>query len=314
MRIVYTGGECSSADELRDAVRRRAPELEEANALDVARSFSVEVATGSDGVTRGSVRIQEPSGANVTRRLEGRSCREVLDALAFIVAELGRAVSIEASPADATLQLAAPTESLEPMTEPAPPRTLVTPSPAPTRTDTARRLWQAGVGVEAVFTPTPSWRPAQAAYIDVSWPRPGMLLAPSARVTALRATSGAVRGAIGDAELLWVSGRMEVCPLRWGDERWWAVPCVMVEAGLLEATGSRAANTTTQRTLWLAPGLTARAALAVLDALVVEADAGALLPVIQPRFFFAEGEGQGETIHQVANVGFRFGIKLGVRF
>lgn len=313
VRIVYEArAACGNALEFREAVRQRAPELVDAGIYDAAREFNVGVTLGPDGVMRGKVEIFEPSGANVTRRLEGRDCAEVVDALAFIVAELGRAVSIEGDahapaepdqaptapnqPAPATPQLAA-----EPaLEERAPP-------------ERARLRVQAGVGLQALSAMMPDWALGQLVYADLAWTRAGWPSAVTARLSALRAASGTIRGAIGDAEMLWLSLRGEAC-VRLGREPWWATPCATFDVGWLEATGSRAANTTTKRAVWLSPGLTARATLVALKFLAIEPEVGVLVPLSRPRLFFAGAEGDGETIHRVSEVGFRAGMSLGVLF
>jgi hypothetical protein len=92
------------------------------------------------------------------------------------------------------------------------------------------------------------------------------------------------------------------------------MPCVTFDVGWVEANGSRASNSKTTRTAWLAPGLAARVAYAPLGVLVVEAEGGLMAPLSRPRFFFANAQGQPETVHAVRAVGFRAGLRAGVRF
>lgn len=300
---------CANASEFRDAVRQRAPELVDAGTHDAAREFNVAVTSGPDGVMRGKVEIFEPSGANVTRRLEGRDCAEVVEALAFIVAELGRAVSIEGE-ADAPMDPdhASPT--------PAPPpsqRAEELASERSSNTERTRWRFQVGVGLQAASALMPDWAVGQLIYAELDRTRAGLPSAATARLSALRAASGIIRGAIGDAEMLWLSLRGDAC-LRFGHAPLWASPCATFDVGWLDATGSRAANATTKRAVWLSPGLTARATLVALKFLVLEPEAGVFVPLSRPRLFFAGPESEAETIHRVSAVGFRAGLAVGVLF
>lgn len=311
LRIHYeAGAACGNALEFREAVRQRAPELVDAGIYDAAREFNVGVTLGPDGVMRGKVAIFEPSGANVTRHLEGRDCAEVVEALAFIVAELGRAVSIEG-------EGDAPEKTEQPSTAPAaprsPPRDAEPPISKDATPEPARWRVRAGVGLQALSALMPTWALGQLFYAELERTRVGVPSAVTARLSALRAASGTIRGAIGDAEMLWLSLRGEAC-VRFGREPFSASPCATLDVGWLDATGSRAANTTTKRAAWLSPGLTVRTSLVALKFLTIEPDAGIFMPLSRPRLFFAGAEGEGETIHRVGAVGLRAGLSVGVLF
>ena len=313
VRIQYEqGAACGNASDFREAVRQRAPELVDAGIYDAAREFNVGVTLGPDALVRGKVAIFEPSGATVTRRLEGRDCAEVVAALAFIVAELGRAVSIEGE-ADA------PEEPDQGSKAPAPPASgtpLSQAEPASVEDaalEPARWRVQAGVGLQALSALMPTWALGQLVYAELDRTRAGLPSAVTARLSAMRAASGTIHGAIGDAEMLWLSLRGEAC-VRFGRQPFWVSPCATFDGGWLEATGSRAANTTTKRTAWLSPGLTARATLVGLKFLVIEPEVGVFVPLSRPRLFFAGAEGEGETVHRVGAVGLRAGLSLGVLF
>src|SRR5262245_5910357 len=158
VRIAYRAGAgCPSDDEFRAAVARRAPELADAQQGEPAREFSADVTERPDGSIQGKLEISEPSGARATRRIEGDDCHEVSEALAFIVAELARALHIEPD---------------EPV---APPSPIVTapPARAPERAPTPKpppkqkRLhWEAGFGLEATKAPAPDWLLGPAVYLE----------------------------------------------------------------------------------------------------------------------------------------------------
>jgi hypothetical protein len=313
VRITYTShGDCATAAEFREAVRRRAPELEDAPPGEAAREFVAE-ATEREGGAHGTVVISEPSGATVTRRLEGNDCREVTDALAFIVAELGRAIRIDEEGAPPPAGPAAPPSAPIPSPEPA----RATPaSEATPRTSPSRLRWEAGVGLEAVLAPAPDWMLAPFGYFEGGWANDGVSPLLSLRLSFLYAKSGSIHGTVGDAEIRWAVARAELCGPRFGDGSFSASGCAFFDAGAIEGSGSRATDPKTPVAPWLSPGLAVRGQLLLERTLVVGVQAGAFVPLVRPRFYFSNPEAgaAGDTLHEVPKVGFRAGFSLGVLF
>jgi hypothetical protein len=308
VRITYAGdGHCVPAADFREAVRRKAPELHEAAAGEDAREFVVEVNVRADGTASGNVTISEPSGATATRRLEGDDCSEVTDALAFIVAELGRALRID--------------EGETAVVSPTP----VAPSAAPRRASpesdqklvappTLRLRWEAGVGIQAVRAPAPAWLVAPLAYLDLGWAQDRHEPLFSGRVSAFYAKSGTIPGNVGDAEIRWAAVRAELCGPHFTGGVFAASGCASFDAGVLEGRGTRAAEPKTDRAVWLSPGLTLRGHLTLVRTLVGGVEGGGFVPQVRPRFYFAGTGGERETVHEVPWVGFRVGLGLGVLF
>lgn len=302
VRVSYSGdAECPSSEAFREAVERRAPDLTAAGEGELAREFVVSVRRTAEA-WQGNVQIADPSGAKATRQLEGSDCQEVSDALAFIVAELGRAVRLDDEPAPA------PTISV------APPAPVPPPSAPPAVRDARVVHVAAGVGLLAVSEPTPDWAPGLAAWLDVGWAPGGKRTLASARLSLLRAASGTISGTIGDADLTWLSSRVDVCAPRLGSDAYWLAPCAGIDVGWIEASGSRALHATSKTAPWLAPGLSLRTGLMALKAFVLEAEATGLLPLSRPQLYFATTEGERETLHSVGNWGFRAGLNVGALF
>lgn len=308
VRITYMArGDCPTPEGFREAVRQRAPELEDAADGEPARQFVVEATEGGGGA-RGTVVISEPSGASVTRRLEGDDCREVADALAFIVAELGRAVRIDAE---------IPGET-EPPPAPPPPPPVVPPPPRPVEEppNEPRKLWEAGAGAEIIGGPAPDLLLAPFGYLELGRARRGSAPLFSARLSFLYSKSGTIDGTIGNADIRWLAARAELCGPRFGTLVLSVGPCAAFDVGELEGSGYGSANPKSEDALWLAPGLSARALLTVERKLVIGAALGAFVPLVRPRFYFAGGgsAGDSETIHTVPSVGFRAALGVGVQF
>ncbi|HYJ11386.1 MAG TPA: hypothetical protein VEX18_20325 [Polyangiaceae bacterium] len=321
-RITYMGElGCRTSAEFRESVRRHAPELRDAVEHEPAREFVLAVTVNDDGSTLGSVDISEPSGASVMRRLNGHSCGEVADAMAFIVAELGMAARLEREGTDdergdrqGTREAGAAPASPPAPSQPAPPERVAA-SSVPRSQPRLRWLrYQAGGGVDAVHGPVPGWTWGPVAYFEVGWKPSGVGALAAARLSLSRTASKTVNGKIGDAVFHWFTGRAEGC-LPWlGTESFVATPCVTFDVGWLEAKASRADNPRTKRTVWLSPGLSVRASYAPLRMLVIEAEGGLMVPLSRPRFFFADVESDSETIYDVKTVGFRAGLRAGVLF
>lgn len=312
VRITYhADAECPTAEDFRNAVARRAPELADAEHGEPAREFSADVSERPDGRFQGKLEISEPSGARATRRLEGDDCHEVSEALAFIVAELGRSLRIE------------PDESVEapPAVEPVPP---VAPEPAKAREEPPEKKppekrfrWEAGIGLDATNAPSPDWLLGPSVYVEVgrsALPEPAFL---SGRLSAHYAKSGIIHGEIGNAEIRWVAFRAELCGPRLHSGYFSLGGCALFDAGEVEGKGAGSADPTTRASLWLAPGLLARVKATILPALVVlGVEGGLFVPLIRPRFYFggAGDQGTGETVHEVPAVGSLVALDLGVLF
>jgi hypothetical protein len=318
VRITYASDHtCATASDFREAVRRRAPELEDAGVGEAAREFVAEVSLRADGTAGGKVTISEPSGATVTRRLEGNDCGEVTEALAFIVAELGRAIRIEVEDETGVPQMGE--ARVSPRGEPAaPPDRAESKANAekakPPTEPMARVRWEAGVAVHAVLAPTPDWVLARLAYLELGWAADGTSAVVSGRLSALYAASGTIQGTVGDAEIRWWVARAELCGPRFAFGVTAASGCATFDAGVIEGRGSRAELPKTERALWLSPGLTVRGHLTLEQTLVLGLEGGAFVPQIRPRFYFAGPGSDSETIHDVPWVGFRAGFGLGVLF
>jgi hypothetical protein len=313
VRITYAGqAACSDGAAFRETVRRKAPELVDAGSDEAAREFVVEVRVRKDGTAEGKVAISEPTGAAITRRLEGDDCAEVTEALAFIVAELGRAVVLEAEG----------DETVPPPLPPPPAKSdAVVPKPAdekptverPEPSRGSRLRWEAGAGLQAVRAPAPDFLAAPLVYVELGFAPDGVSSLFSGRISGLYAKSGTLRGTIGNADIFWITGRAEFCGPRFGSVLA-ASGCATFDAGALEGTGNRAGEQRTRRVVWLSPGLTLRGHLVVVRTLVVGAEGGVFVPQIRPRFYFTDSGGNRDTVHTVPWVGFRAGLGLGVLF
>lgn len=313
VRIEYSAGDgCPTAAQFRQAVHDRAPELTDAPEGEPAREFVVNTERREEHAF-GSVVISDPSGATVTRRLDGNRCTEVADALAFIVAELGNTARLESEAASTPPARPALAAASKPHLAS---QTAAKGNDSPASVPTARRHWEAGVGLESVRAPAPDWVLAPLVYAELLLARDRSVSFTSARLSLSYGKSGTIRGTIGDAEIRWFVGRTELCGWLVGENPVLGA-CGTVELGVIAGRGGGGAEAPkVQSALWLAPGVSLRGTNTLEHTLVFGLEAGAFFPLVRPRFYFANGEDEAdsETIHEVPALGFRAQASLGVRF
>jgi hypothetical protein len=227
---------------------------------------------------RGSLRIFGPLERGVERIFHADNCSELADALAFVIATLMTPEADDVRPAG---QQPAPTTAKAPPAE-----------------ERARFRFGGGMSLGAYTALSPELLPV---------PRAGLRIvrtrnddrgdAWAAQLSIARATSGRLRGRLGDAELTFFAARGELCGPSWGT----AVrvsACALLDVGQLTGVGFAQYDAATKHSLWLSPGMLGRAELRLADALCLIVDAGATVPLVRPRFFFA-ARNEEETLHEV---------------
>ncbi|HEY5956966.1 MAG TPA: hypothetical protein VIV60_10455, partial [Polyangiaceae bacterium] len=119
----------------------------------------------------------------------------------------------------------------------------------------------------------------------------------------------------GDVRFRWLSARFFDCPIGRRFAGIGIAACANAELGLLRGEPHRTDHGTSRNGLWLAPGL------GVLMSVerrwfVLDAFAGALVPLLRHKFYFAPGESPDGQI--VANrppiIGFASELRVGVTF
>jgi hypothetical protein len=256
-------------------------------------SVSVEVGTEADGV-HGHVSLAR--GARTTERaIAGASCDEVVDALALIVA-------ISLDPNANTGPLPSPSPAARAPLRPPPP------AREPVRARSRPWRWEAGFGFDAEGALAPRLAVGPRVGLRLSRPEPSALVS-SLAATAARVDSGAVHPGPGElATFTLVSLRLEACSFGLASGALRLEPCLAAEAGSLSAAGTHPRGSRTAAVGWAAGAALGRAKLAVLDALSLQAAAGAVFPLSRYRFGFV-GE---PAVYETARAGLLLGIGLAV--
>ena len=248
----------------------------------------------------GTLVAYDRSGAQGSRRIEGKTCREVAEALAFfsgLVIELGGRLEAEEAPAPPPKVTPPPASA--PATAKAPP---VAPS-AP-----ARRLELSVValgGARGAFAPSPRLTGELGADLAVQ----GGPWQPSARLIAFVGSSG-LDSAAGSARLRFGGARLELCPWRIGNDVLALHTCIGSELGLVLARGEIAEEPRSKTTPWATLEATLRLQWFASRALFAELGGGPVLPLVRTHYFFAPDR----SIYSVPALSARVALGIGLRF
>jgi len=236
-------------------------------------TVSVEL-TDHTSVIVGQLRLREPDGTETLRAVSGRTCEEVVPALALIAAVL---IDPEAVTHGSTL----------PTTSPAPaPSSAVTPPPAG-----LGARWRArpslGMGISATSTvaPNPSFAPSLELGLEADV---GLARGPLLLLAFERFGSSTFSTPAGLADFSTLLGRLSLCPLRWPSRGPVAVaPCGAFEAGSLHVGVSQTIDKSEPTVLWLAAGAGLHLDVHPLRVLGIELDLLGIFPLVRDHFYFS---------------------------
>lgn len=280
------------------------------------RSFAISVKAGDRGALRGRLDIRANERSYV-REVDGRTCDEVVAALALIAA---LAIDPHASTkAVAALEIPPP-EPVAPLVVEERPFAF-----GPSAIDAlARPLERAprpiaksgGVAMTVGGDVTlrtgllPANTPLVGVAVGVAADESSRsVLSPSAFVTAstslgdLRATSGGAA-----AKVSWLGARSSLCPVRFALSQTWDVrPCAAFELGRMRARSEGLSDPQADDRLWFAVGGSLFFQWNVARHVLLAAHGAVLAPIRQDRFY----AGPSTTLFEVPGLGTSWGIILG---
>jgi hypothetical protein len=288
--------ECPSESEFLEKLTGTARRVRLAQAGDHI-DFVVTLLT-AQGETVGRLERQTQGGTVAIRELRDLSCTRVADGLALsldlaLEPAAPRASSAADQPSEPPSPSANSDTSAEPVPalappmmkeEPAPPLSAPHIDPQPvsaarppadaSRPRAARlQRWSLGLTGGAISGLAPSALARGTLFVQADHALPRAASDLAFRLAVVGAL-GSLSTEIGPVKRWLAAGRGEVCPWHWGGETLNVRPCLAFELG---ATGASAAEQASS--LWAAPGLAARAALALLPGVGLELEAGALAPL-----------------------------------
>ncbi len=302
---------CPAASAFAAKIEGHTPLARQATSEVASRRFRAVFDTSSPAA-RGRLEIVDFDGTPSVREVEGRDCNEVADALALIAAIV---IDPNARPASPPPQ--EPATRPRPITEvrmpqPIPAPVLVAPRPRPPLEPESEPLplrlgliFQAGVVSERLV---PKLGIALVYGVEALLDR-DELFAPSVRASLYRIRSGEIATDFGKAKFEWTAGRLSACPILLTWESFGFRPCVIGDFGRVRAEGYETNQGAEESLFWAALGAAGRAETLLLDALLLEIEAGALFPLSNQRFFFEpsfEIYQIGPGVYALGGIGFRF--------
>jgi hypothetical protein len=237
---------CTDKDAFMAAVRARSARIREAEPGETARAFRVALAVTPDGAYRGELTVVDADSEGPwgrSRSIDGKSCQEVVDALAiFTVLAVDPSAVTGEQPVDAP-----PEETAVPPPiplAPPPPRAKPPKPPPPreqTHDDPARPRALAGIHAGLFAAGAAAPLPAGGAFSEIGYDdgrRVGVTWNPSARITLTVTGLAKVTVPEGTAALRWTKLGLDGCPFVFRVATSVAVrPCLTLSEGLLNASG-----------------------------------------------------------------------------
>jgi hypothetical protein len=315
---------CSGAEAFLSTVRSRTERVRQAVGSEPRTTLQVRL-TRIRGQVLGELRLIDDRGGTDTRKVQGASCDDVVQALSLTAAlalDPSAVTSTSTAPATTPAAAASTTASTNtspvastaasttasPVTSTAAPPTLPTPRAPAAPPIVAPDL------TARVSDNTP--HPDDGVSSDEDLPVPkGELgagvggttllagsLSPSVTLVARKNLDGdgVFRPSLGLAVSyvrndVWQSPRSvkaslaaaggSLCPLRWTASVVAFQPCALVVAGWLSASGYQLTHTSTVGRLWLSAGAALRMAVLLGQALSLEAELGFTAPLLKRRFY-----------------------------
>jgi hypothetical protein len=269
LRVNYVApAGCSSRTTFVAELEARTRRVHVVDTTEPVASISVELADHTTGVV-GQLRLREPDGTETLRAVAGKTCEEVVPALALIAAVLVDPESVTRG------STAAPALSS-------------TPAPPPP-SDGAR--WRArpsfGIGMSATSTvaPSPSFAPSLELGLEADV---GVRRGPLLLVAFERFGSSTVSTPAGLADFSTLLGRVSLCPVRWPSRGLFSLaPCGAFEAGSLHVDVSDSIDESEPSVLWLAAGPGLHLEVHPLRVLGIELELLGIFPLVRDHFYFS---------------------------
>lgn len=300
-------GACPDAASFTARVRLRTQRGREAEAEELARTFTIRVLEEARGFV-GDIAFLDDGGAPVSRRVGGEQCEPVVDSLALITALALDATLREAEPSSSAAR--EPTSSPLPGSEkaPAPVATARLASPVPAQRPAERWLRSARVGVVGGYETTIEALPL-GLLGQLDW-RSGLSLRFAAHFASSEHTLGDGRSA--ELRVLGLESSGCYAPLRVDELVLW--PCAWLDLGTLRAEGKKSAELPTasgKAIFWASVGPELRVAWEPDVPFWLELRGTLGFPLVVHGFAFDQPEAK---VFEVPRVTAGAGVATGVRF
>lgn len=281
VEVHFDGPEgCSGANAFFGSVRSRTDRVRRADADEPRTTVQVRLSR-EHGHVVGELRMSDDRGETDTRRVQGASCDEVVEALSLTAAlALDPSARLFVPPAaPSTDDAATRTERDQPVPA-AVTTTVPTPSASASRPAPGFEL---GAGLVGLAVLSGSFSPGIGVAARKNLGRDGRFR-PTLGL-GLAYVRNDVLQSPQDAEVALAAMGATVCPLRWAASILTVQPCALVLAGWLSATGRQVTHVDTVDRSWLSAGLTVRTAAFLGRGFSLELEGGISAPLVKRRFF-----------------------------
>jgi hypothetical protein len=287
VEVLFDGPEgCSGANAFFTSLRSRTDHVRQADAAEPRTTLQVRLSR-EHGHVVGELRTIDSSGETDTRRVQGATCDDVVQALS-LTAALALAptdvLSVPAAvprtdaaaigvPAKAVLtaeKQPAPAEVVPAQTPSAP-----VPRPVPSI--------ELGAGLLGLAVLSGSFSPGIGLAVRKTLGRDGAFR-PTLGLALAYARNDVWQSPQG-AQVALVGMAATMCPLRWTASILKVQPCALGLAGRMTATGRQVTHVSTVDRFWLSAGLTVRMAAFLGRGFSLELEGGITAPLLKRRFF-----------------------------
>ncbi len=273
---------CPDAAGFREQVLGRTHRMRFADAgTRAALTWSVSVVETGSG-SRGTLRVTGSQPGNLARSVTDSSCAQVVGALGLVAA-----LSVDPEASLTTPEKPPPAPPAAPLAKPA----AAAPAKPPRVESNAKRnsgATKLSVGLTLTgrngVAPKLAWAPRP--FVGISFRSPSGYTW-GLGLSAMQ-THGSAAVDIGRADFTWTTARLEAFPVRWAYGHWRFEPALFIEGGQLRARGMAITPAAeVHRPALLAGGL-GRLGFLALDLLLLQVEAGPLVPVLRDRFYLRE--------------------------
>lgn len=290
----------------------------------------------------GSLAVVTPDGAApAVREVEADTCSEVVEALALVAAltvdpdaktaplseaavvEAASAVALDGEPESAASPEPPPVAGEEasrpsPRPDPGPAPKPEAPKPAPTPPPRRELGLEAALGAQVELAHAPFGRPFPAGRAFAEVGAAGTAIFRPAVGASFAWGTDSVEGYFGAADLAWLAGRVELCPVDLLPAARLALrPCAAFELGLVRGAGKVRELPLAARSaefLWASAALLGRLEVMPAGPVLLRLEPALLAPFVPEAAFELSGPEGTETVLDVPRVSYALGVAAGLRF
>jgi len=309
---------CSGADAFFSSLRSRTDMVRQADGSEPHTTLQVRL-TRTRGRVLGELRVVDDRGGTDTRKMQGATCDDVVQALSLTAALAMDPSALLSAPATAPVPGATSgTETSATPLVPTPPgkrdrseaalsKTVDDASGSRSASDAAR--FEVGTSALGTALLTSSTTPGIA--VSSRWTLAGHgVLLPTLGLAIAYLRNDAVQSP-GPVQVSLTEVVATGCPLRFSASMVTLQPCALVAAGWFTASGRQAMHNYEVGHLWLSAGGTLRVAAALGHGLSLELEGGAVAPLFKRRFYSTTQKnivGETSSISPVISIGLSYGF------